>query len=90
VTRVIADWEIADGITDYAIANCIDGTVASGGGYIADLAQSPAVTIIENRPNDDGAGWTVYAFNNSGTTITVRVYAMCTEGTATSFGPTGP
>ena len=92
VTRVVVRpvenaWH---GITDYTVAQCPDGFVASGGGYIADLSQSPAVTVIENRPLDDGLGWTTYALNTSGGPITMRVYAMCVEGSAFAVGPTGP
>ncbi|MFM8971298.1 MAG: hypothetical protein ACKOOG_01370 [Actinomycetota bacterium] len=87
VLRVANDGSIVSTVSDYIQADCPEGQVASGGGYIA---TDPAVVLRENRPTDDGSGWIAYAFNGSGATVSVRVYAMCVAGTASATGTSGP
>ena len=85
--RVIEESSVTDSAADYTVAYCPEGMIASGGGY---LAPDPGVVVQENRPTDDGTGWLLYSQNNSGNDQTMRVYAMCVEGVASSTGPTPP
>jgi hypothetical protein len=81
ITARHADATVGSGGFEQAIAECLDGEVATGGGFQI-VSVNPDLYVEQNAPLSPGAGssvwrWAVALVNPTGVPVDFTAYAMC-------------
>jgi hypothetical protein len=78
ITQYYSSDTVSPGDKKNVIQACPAGSIVTGGGFASYAAGY--LQVYNSSKADSGSGWQVWAQNNSGSSRTVNVYALCLSG----------